>query len=104
LHIPLPTPVPTLSLHDALPIYDDDPYARYEAMQDLVVRHLREAAGGSLDDARRTESRDAIAAAFSAVLADTKLDDQMRGELMILDRKSTRLNSSHVKISYAVFC
>src|SRR5690554_7360323 len=24
--------------------------------------------------------------------------------LMILDRKSTRLNSSHVRISYAVFC
>src|SRR5690606_40663169 len=24
--------------------------------------------------------------------------------LFILDRKSTRLNSSHVKISYAVFC
>src|SRR5436309_12409417 len=24
--------------------------------------------------------------------------------LMLLDRKSTRLNSSHVKISYAVFC
>src|SRR5690606_42008265 len=23
---------------------------------------------------------------------------------MVLDRKSTRLNSSHVKISYAVFC
>src|SRR5436309_8329250 len=27
-----------------------------------------------------------------------------RGEVMRLDRKSTRLNSSHVKISYAVFC
>src|SRR5690606_39469104 len=25
-------------------------------------------------------------------------------EAMITDRKSTRLNSSHVKISYAVFC
>src|SRR5690606_41044476 len=25
-------------------------------------------------------------------------------ELLVLDRKSTRLNSSHVKISYAVFC
>src|SRR5690606_40423544 len=25
-------------------------------------------------------------------------------ELALLDRKSTRLNSSHVKISYAVFC
>src|SRR5690606_41572385 len=27
-----------------------------------------------------------------------------RGALDRLDRKSTRLNSSHVKISYAVFC
>src|SRR5436309_10480696 len=28
-----------------------------------------------------------------------------RGELLVpADRKSTRLNSSHVKISYAVFC
>src|SRR5690606_42055819 len=26
------------------------------------------------------------------------------GEVLLLDRKSTRLNSSHVKISYAVFC
>src|SRR3712207_8333109 len=26
------------------------------------------------------------------------------GELMVLDRKSTRLNSSHANISYAVFC
>src|SRR5690606_17611939 len=26
------------------------------------------------------------------------------GAVMFLDRKSTRLNSSHVKISYAVFC
>src|SRR6202007_3427007 len=25
-------------------------------------------------------------------------------QIIILDRKSTRLNSSHVKISYAVFC
>src|SRR5690606_40903674 len=27
-----------------------------------------------------------------------------RGRADLLDRKSTRLNSSHVKISYAVFC
>src|SRR5690606_41924483 len=27
-----------------------------------------------------------------------------RGNLNLRDRKSTRLNSSHVKISYAVFC
>src|SRR5690625_4780148 len=28
----------------------------------------------------------------------------MRPKIMLLDRKSTRLNSSHVAISYAVFC
>src|SRR5690349_21946503 len=28
----------------------------------------------------------------------------LRGETDALDRKSTRLNSSHVEISYAVFC
>src|SRR5689334_24463690 len=27
-----------------------------------------------------------------------------RGEFVVLDRKSTRLNSSHSSISYAVFC
>src|SRR5436305_13502492 len=26
------------------------------------------------------------------------------GENIVIDRKSTRLNSSHVRISYAVFC
>src|SRR5690349_22216366 len=29
---------------------------------------------------------------------------QPRGRPAVLDRKSTRLNSSHVEISYAVFC
>src|SRR5690606_40637088 len=32
-----------------------------------------------------------------------KIAERRRG-LVIADRKSTRLNSSHVKISYAVFC
>ncbi|HWK41920.1 MAG TPA: aminopeptidase N [Croceibacterium sp.] len=63
---------------------DDDPFARYEAMQDLMVRHLREAATGSLDDGQRSAGRAAIRAAFTAVLADDKLDDLMRGELLIL--------------------
>src|SRR5690606_41534007 len=31
-------------------------------------------------------------------------DDRARRKLKREDRKSTRLNSSHVKISYAVFC
>src|SRR5690606_27293349 len=32
------------------------------------------------------------------------LERGLRGRMAALDRKSTRLNSSHVKISYAVFC
>src|SRR5690242_21514867 len=31
-------------------------------------------------------------------------DHRIRGESQTLDRKSTRLNSSHMSISYAVFC
>src|SRR3712207_7631287 len=30
--------------------------------------------------------------------------DGLRAEAALLDRKSTRLNSSHANISYAVFC
>jgi aminopeptidase N len=63
---------------------DDDPFARYEAMQDLVVRHLCAALAGSLDDQARNEGREAIGAAFAAVLDDRQLDDLMRGELLIL--------------------
>src|SRR5207249_5119253 len=32
------------------------------------------------------------------------IDKEIHGEIIRLDRKSTRLNSSHVSISYAVFC
>jgi len=67
-----------------LAAHDDDPFARYEAMQDLIVGHLRDAAAGSLGDAQREAGREAIRRAFAAVLADDKLDDLMRGELMIL--------------------
>jgi aminopeptidase N len=67
-----------------LAAHDDDPFARYEAMQELIVGHLRDAAEGSLSDAERKTRSEAIRAAFAAVLADDKLDDLMRGELMIL--------------------
>jgi aminopeptidase N len=67
-----------------LAAHDDDSFARYEAMQDLVVRHLCALLAGSLDDKARDEGRAAIGAAFSAVLGDAGLDDLMRGELLIL--------------------
>src|SRR5436309_16101793 len=38
------------------------------------------------------------------VVTSVDRDDLEDGGAAVLDRKSTRLNSSHVKISYAVFC
>jgi aminopeptidase N len=63
---------------------DDDAFARYEAMQDLVVRHLCGLLSGSLGSGGRDAGREAIGAAFSTILADRGIDDLMRGELMIL--------------------
>src|SRR5439155_3709055 len=72
------TEIYTLSLHDALPIsFCDRPRARCGAALD----HERSAHGQQRDGRLCGASR--------------------RSER---DRKSTRLNSSHVAISYAVFC
>src|SRR5438874_10627868 len=44
-------------------------------------------------------------AAFGGILVDLTLElDVTRDVKLKRDRKSTRLNSSHVEISYAVFC
>ncbi|WP_408591764.1 aminopeptidase N [Novosphingobium sp.] len=67
-----------------LAAHDDDPFARYEAMQQLVVQHLVAAVKGELTEADRTAGRAAIVGAFHAVLTDLALDDLMRGELVIL--------------------
>ena len=67
-----------------LAAHDDDSFARYEAMQQLVVQHLVAAVGGELDAAARESGRAAIRGALSAIIADSALDDLMRGELMIL--------------------
>ena len=67
-----------------LAAHDDDPFARYEAMQELLVGHLTLASGGGLDDVARAEGQTAIRTAFAAVLADEALDDAMRAELISL--------------------
>jgi aminopeptidase N len=66
-----------------LAAHDDDPFARYEALQSLIVRHLVAVLGG-LDQAAQDAGRQAIGAAMAAVLDDTALDDLMRGELLVL--------------------
>ncbi len=68
-----------------LAAHDDDPFARYEALQQLVVQHLvADISGGMLCGAERDAAREDIVRAFKAVIEDPALDDLMRGELMIL--------------------
>ena len=76
-------PVPDADLV-FLAAHDDDPFARYEAMQQLVVQHLVACVSDRLDAAARDSGRVAIGDALAAVLADPALDDLMRGELVIL--------------------
>src|SRR5437870_7636420 len=67
---PAPTRIYTLSLHDALPIYEG------KSIVDVEPREFEE----------------------------TWRVNTLGPFQFELDRKSTRLNSSHVAISYAVFC
>src|SRR5690606_41879816 len=92
--VPRTTVTYTLSLHDALPISADLQVHRGDAL--FVDGDAAEGADGLGQIAvldRRKGYADELAARLGNVNA--------RGTV---DRKSTRLNSSHVKISYAVFC
>src|SRR5438876_6037584 len=86
------TPPPyiyTLSLHDALPIF----------LHRLLVGEQRAArVPGQRALAQHVERAVALADPSHAVV------DATRAEPLLRDRKSTRLNSSHPSISYAVFC
>src|SRR5690606_39873339 len=84
----------TLSLHDALPIS----FADVTQHQFLMLFGDQRAEVGVR--VHRVTGLDVLACALQQAL------DKARVELLVhkQDRKSTRLNSSHVKISYAVFC
>src|SRR3712207_8465745 len=83
------TEIYTLSLHDALPI---------------SARAARGRGGRRLGG--RRDPRPALALLAQAQLPRAPLPRQpaLRGGGGASDRKSTRLNSSHANISYAVFC
>src|SRR3712207_7090458 len=87
------TEIYTLSLHDALPIYGVAARGQQaaEATGHLAVRPGDDDAHGSGD--RGDGARDGLG---DGDVAGDHLEDG--------DRKSTRLNSSHANISYAVFC
>src|SRR5690606_41805608 len=96
---PPPADLYPLSLHDALPICRHPRLAR-QLHGKLVgaVRH-HDAQAACAMDLRRGRS--------TALDTDVRarVDRAVGQAVQIMgDRKSTRLNSSHVKISYAVFC
>src|SRR5437867_2494107 len=100
---PAPTPIHTLSLHDALPISLRKciafflAAAREAGLQ--VSQEIKPFAGARGRAARRTATPAALhqQSTEQAETASTTTRSQE-------DRKSTRLNSSHRTISYAVFC
>src|SRR5690349_23497272 len=94
---PATTQIYTLSLHDALPIFE------LAAEQLLVSRDLR-LDGVAVSDAV-LEALLAELHLFEVTLETARLAlGLLRDGVEDRDRKSTRLNSSHVEISYAVFC
>src|SRR5699024_12059562 len=94
----------TLSLHDALPIFTGNSYDNTGQLGASTWRHVafieqevpaHLAAASPVPD---TTLHGSDAAASGPAPVDLGLQRGVR------DRKSTRLNSSHVSISYAVFC
>src|SRR5690606_41528284 len=88
----------TLSLHDALPIYFQAEFLTgWRLTATYQIRHLAPNGMGH---------RIGFADMFKSIW-ELNGDTCTIGGMIprkTIDRKSTRLNSSHVKISYAVFC
>src|SRR5690606_41882700 len=82
---PATTPLYPLSLHDALPI--------------LSVWFGMQAPAGTPAAIIKK-----VNAGMTDMLKEKDVIERFGKQGVEVDRKSTRLNSSHVKISYAVFC
>src|SRR5690606_42060485 len=92
-----PSDLYTLSLHDALPI------SRSGGLSQLQPDRRRSRGNADLLPADRRRGRDRPALLRVALRHHCDHGAHVEAERE-QDRKSTRLNSSHVKISYAVFC
>src|SRR5690606_41671631 len=94
-----PSPAATasspLSLHDALPIFQQ---RRMELTSPWPTADLQESGDQLVRIGQRADAQPLLEGGDGHALG-------WLGDVRpVSDRKSTRLNSSHVKISYAVFC
>src|SRR5207247_11200470 len=87
------TPIYTLSLHDALPIFPQDRGSHLMARGCVRADYIPRPRGLSICEG--------ICIGVGSALST---DDASAAAGRVIDRKSTRLNSSHEWISYAVFC
>src|SRR5207249_11384104 len=91
-HDPLTTAIYTLSLHDALPILGKTVAGHPIGLEHVAIFLPKSEPAFRSDWPNQFGSRRVCTAARQSIYRDCR------------DRKSTRLNSSHVSISYAVFC
>src|SRR5436305_11270792 len=94
VHHSATTTIYTLSLHDALPIYNHR-HDNFFLSRFTFPIQLPDAAG---------ILRGGGILSHCAVRQNSGRNPQSGEQSGEPDRKSTRLNSSHVRISYAVFC
>src|SRR5699024_12155292 len=91
----------TSSLHDALPIYDD---AKVAAARFLTADRVTDAYDEMVAEVGDSESlAHRVSQDIHRFMPVGNAAIESR-EVVCGDRKSTRLNSSHVSNSYAVFC
>src|SRR5207249_11375307 len=100
---PPPSSRPTLSLHDALPIWS--PTASFARSSPVSARSGTRFRGSTSRSTANAQLGPVEGSAgFEKLATSLVLLTSRKVLLRVLDRKSTRLNSSHVSISYAVFC
>src|SRR5207249_9735283 len=98
------SPLYTLSLHDALPISLERDHHLWRGERPLRGHHrgLADIEGPVLDAFGLDVVEDTVRVLDGELL--THENAEYVRMVATPDRKSTRLNSSHVSISYAVFC
>src|SRR5699024_12329113 len=85
----------TLSLHDALPICQNGRRFKEDG-EPMFTLTSQDRHGVAILKSSRTE--------YGKKVRKDYEDGKIKESRHNIDRKSTRLNSSHVSISYAVFC
>src|SRR5207244_13054741 len=98
--LPSVSTIYTLSLPDALPIYTSLGFQLFAFVTATIAKRESRAR----QDLMRTNAE--LRATRELLEESSRVNERARmsGDLHDIDRKSTRLNSSHQIISYAVFC